>query len=171
MPDQEEASEREVSLSDEIESGVNDLSAQFRRCAEVGTMIRGNEGFGRKPKKSTLAYLSQWGPIDIHHYDEANDRTIIQSIHNTTAILEDNRRRRLSGHDGYSPSRELRCVASVGLGEYLVLKKGGIDIADRNDMPKFLALLDSNAGLRFRTAPGRVSRKPLRQYIAPRQKR
>jgi len=164
-------SEREQSLSDEIEAGVNDLSAQFKRCSEVGTMIRGDAGFGRKPAKSTLAHLSQWGPIEVHHYDEQEDKTIIQSIHETSTILKNNKRQRLSGHDGFSPSREFKKVASIPLGDYMLLKKMGIDLFDRNDWTKVAAMLDSAKGLRYRTAPGKVSRKPLREYVAPRQKR
>jgi len=171
MAENEEASEREVSLSEEIGTGINDLSAQFKRCSEVGTMIRGDAGFGRKPKKNTLAYLSQWGPIDVHHYDDTDGKTIIQSVHEKSTILNDNRRQRLSGHDGYSPSRDFRKVASIPLGEYMRLKKIGIDLFDRNDWTKVAALLDSAKGLKYRTAPGRVSRKPLREYIAPGQKR
>lgn len=164
-------SEREQSLSEEIEAGVNDTSAQLRRCSEVGTMIRGDAGFGRKPKKSMLAHLSQWGPIEVHHYDDTDGKTIIQSIHETSTILKDNKRQRLSGHDGFSPSREFKKVASIPLGDYMRLKKIGIDLFDRNDWPKVAAMLDSAKGLRYRTSPGRVSRKPLREHVAPRQKR
>lgn len=171
MPEETAESDREVSLSEEIAAGVNDTAAQMRRCAEVSTMIRGDEGFGRKPKKSTLAYLSQFGPIDVHHYDDTEDKTVIQTIHETSTILEENRRMRLSGHDGYSPSRELQKVASIPLGDYMLLKKMGIDLFNRNDWPKVCALLDSAKGLKYRTAPGRVSRKPLREHIAPRRKR
>ncbi len=163
--------ERTDALRADIAAGVDDYSAQFRRCAEVGTMVRGNEGFGRKPKKSTLAYLSQWGPIDVHHYDATDDRTIIQSIHETSTILKENRRQRLSGHDGYSPSRELKKVASIPLGDYMLLKKEGVDLFDRNDWPKVCALLDSLKGQKYRTSPGRISHKPLREHIAQRQKR
>ena len=167
----EEQSEREISLNDEIEAGVNDTAAQFRRCSEVGTMIRGNAGFGRKPKKSTLAHLAQWGPVDVHHYDETDGKTIIQSLHETSTILDENKRQRLSGHDGYSPSREFKKVASIPLGDYMLLKKIGIDLFNRNDWPRVAALLDSAKGLKYRTAPGKVSRKALREYVAPRQKR
>lgn len=171
MPEQEAASERELSLSEEIEDGVNDLSSQFKRCSEVGTMIRGDAGFGRKPTKNTLAYLAQFGPIDVHHHDDADGKTIIQSIHETSTILKENRRQRLSGHDGYSPSREFKKVASIPLGDYMLLKKVGIDLFDRNDWTKVASLLDSAKGLKYRTAPGKVSRKPLREFIAQRQKR
>ena len=173
MSDQEkpQASERETALASEASTESATLSAQMRRCSEVGTMIRGDEGFGRKPKKSTLAYLAQYGPIDVHHYDEQKDQTVIQSIHETSAILNDNRRRRLEGHDGYSQSRDFRRAASIPLGDYMLLKKQGIDLFDRNDWPKVCALLDSSKGLKYRTAPGRLSRKPLREHVTPRQKR
>jgi hypothetical protein len=86
-------------------------------------------------------------------------------------ILRDNQRQRLSGQDGYTPSREWRRAASIPLGDYMKLKALGIDLFDKNDRARFLALLDSGAGEKYRTAPGRLSRKPLREYVAPRQTR
>lgn len=165
-----ETNEFRDSVNDEISEGVNDTAAQFKRCSAVTGMIRGDLGFGRKVKKGTLDYLSQWGPIDTHHYSIPDDQTIITTTHITEPILLDNRRQRLSGQDGYSPSREWRRAASIPLGDYAALKALGIDIMDPNDRARFLALLDSSAGLKYRTAPGRLSKGPVRETFVPRSK-
>lgn len=81
-------------------------------------------------------------------------------------ILELNKALYNSG-DGYSPSREWRRAATV---PDAIIEKWknelGIDIADKNDWPKIMALLDSNEYLFLRTAPGTLSRKP-RRLIRP----
>ncbi len=165
-----ETNEFQDSVNEEISEGLNDIGAQFKRCSAVTGMIRGDIGFGRKVKKRTIDYLSQWGPIDVHNYSIPDDKTIITTSHNVTPILEDNKRRRLSGEDGYSPSGEWRRAASIPLGDYVVLKRLGIDIFKREDRARFLALLDSQDGEKYRTAPGRLSSRPLRQTFVPRRK-
>ena len=62
----------------------------------------------------------------VFHHDEATDKTIIQTWHDPTAILENNKR--LVGHnDGFSPSRELKRIASIPLGIiYQCLAKYGV---------------------------------------------
>lgn len=166
-----ETDEFRQSVNEEIAAGVNDTAAQFKRCSAVTGMIKGDLGFGRKVPKRTIDFLSQWGPVDVHNYSIPDDQTIITTHHVTEPILLDNRRRRLSGHDGYSPTREWRCAASIPLGDYVVLKAMGIDICNPEDRAKFLALLDSSAGEKYRTAPGRLSKKPLRETFVPRSKR
>lgn len=166
-----ETNESRDQVRAENAAGVTTVEAQFRRNSQVTDMLRGDLGFGRKQKKSTLDYLSQWGPVDTHHYDDATGQTIIKNTHNVTAILENNRNRRLSGEDGYTPSRTWRRAASIPLGDYMRLKKQGIDLFDRNDWPKVLAMLDSHRGLKYRTAPGKLSHKALREHFVPKGKR
>ncbi len=141
------------------------LSEQFKKLSEDVTMIRGNQGFGRKPHKGALAMLAEMGPTQVHHYDQTTGDATIETIHDVTAILDDNKRQRLSGHDGYTPSRDLRKVASIPLGTVERLYKMGINIMDDNDWPMIAALLDSNEWAAFRTAPGVISKKPHRKYI------
>jgi hypothetical protein len=127
-------------------------------------LIRGNQGYGRKPSKRGLAAIAEYRPVHIHHYDEAEDVTTIETIHNVQPIFDNNREQLLSGHDGYSPDRTMRKVASIPEGIVAILFKMGINIMDDNDWPKVAALLDDPDWAHLRTAPGKISRKPVRDY-------
>ena len=54
------------------------------------------------------------GIISQFHYDHDGDTTIIQRVQDVEPIIENNKRLRAEGR-GYSPSRELRRVASIPL--------------------------------------------------------
>lgn len=132
-------------------------------------MLRGN---GKKSKpRGALAEMAKFDPVDIHHYDDVNETSTIETVHDVTAILEDNREQRLSGHDGYSPSRELRKVASIPLGAVNQLYRMGIDVMKDEDWPKVAALLDSSEYEAWRTANGVISSKPYRTHftLGPKQ--
>jgi hypothetical protein len=99
-------------------------------------------------------------------FDPINDELLVMGQQDCTPILEHNKRLANNGEDGYSPSRELRRVASIP--NILVekwLKEEGINVFDRNDWPRVAAKLDSSEFAFLRTAPGRVSKRPLRQAV------
>lgn len=132
-------------------------------------MVRGNLGYGRKatPLKGALAQMAQFGPVDTHFYDPVTDETTVQTVHECSAILEDNKDQRLSGHDGYSPSRELKKVASIPMGAVHELYQKGIDIFDENDWPQIARMLDSNEWEQFRTSHGVISKRKVQSIFVP----
>jgi hypothetical protein len=131
------------------------------------SMVRGNLGHGRKVRKKSgaLAEMSKFEPVDVHYYDDVNKTRTVETIHDVTAILENNKEQRLSGHDGYSPSRELRKVASIPLGAVNQLYQMGIDVMKDEDWPKVAALLDSKDYEAWRTSNGVISSKAYRTHF------
>ena len=99
------------------------------------------------------------GVTTTFHYDPDGDKTIIETSQDVEPILEQNRRAQ-SLNDGYSPSRELKRVASIPL---VVVQKWMQD-----DGVNFLALgkQEKRAYLRrklndpewqyLRTSPGKM---------------
>lgn len=147
------------------------LSARFQTLASRTTMFRGDAGYGRKPDRGLLAELSKSGPVDVHHYVPADNKIVIERFQEVDPILAANRAELLSGHDGYTPSRDLRKVASIPLIIVEQLYQRGINIFDPNDWPKVAGLLDSPEWQAFRTAPGRISRRAVRETFVPARKR
>jgi len=139
--------------------------------ADQLVMVRGNQGFGRKPKRKALLQLLQNGPVDVHHYDQTTGETTIETTQHVEPIIKNNEKLYNSGHDGYSPSRDLRSVASIPLVVIDKLYRQGIDIFKQADWPKIAFLLDSQDWKLFRTSPGKISKRAFREYVAPRQKR
>jgi len=107
-------------------------------------------------------------PVDVHHYDDASGMTTVETLHDPNPVIDDNVAQYLSGHDGYTPSRDLQKVATIPMGEVLRLYQMGIDIFKKEDWPKIAQMLDSAEWQKFRTAPGVVSSKPRREYLTPR---
>lgn len=85
------------------------------------------------------------------HYDESEKKATIVSTQDVEPILDNNKRLQ-NWNDGYSPSRELRRVASIPLVVVDDLIKRGI----WNDKKKMRAWLNDSQNRFFRTAPGRV---------------
>ena len=94
----------------------------------------------------------------IRHFieDEEHGRFRIVSLGDATPILEHNKTL-ATANDGYSPSRELRRVASIPLIVMLKwLNEEGWWALDPANEAKLKAKLNSNEYLFLRTAPGRV---------------
>jgi len=121
--------------------------------------------------------MGQWQALDdgAHNgimqrmiHDEAEDLLVVQSIADVEPFLEQNKadmREAETGSRGYTPSRDLQRVASIP--NIIIekwLREDGINVFDDNDADKVLAKLDSPEYLFLRTAPGRLSRKPVREY-------
>ena len=142
---------------------MGDLSDRYDGLA--AGLVRGKGAYGRKPAKSVLARISgEVGPIQVHHSNGENGMTI-QTIQNVAPILEANKRERQSGHDGYTPSRDLKKVASIPLIEVHRLLQKGIDIFNPDDWEKVTSMLDSPDWQAFRTSSGRISKRPTREFF------
>ena len=102
-----------------------------------------------------------------YFYDELEDRLIIKHRFDHEPVLEQNARLRAeadAGSKGYTPSREMRRAASIPEDVIILWRLMGIDIYRDEDWPKIAAMLDSPEWAHLRTAPGKLSRRPLREY-------
>jgi len=101
-------------------------------------------------------------------HDEVDDVLVVKSVADVEPFLEKNKaemRDAETGRRGYTPSRDLQKVASI---PNIIIEKwmreDGINVFDPNHADKVLARLDSPEYLYLRTAPGTLSRKPVREY-------
>jgi len=105
-------------------------------------------------------------------YDEANDVLVVRSVQDIEPFLQatkELRREADEGNAGYTPSRELRRVASVlPILAHKWLQEG-VDIFDDDDWDGVAARLDDPEFAHCRTAPGRVSNRPTRSYATTRR--
>ncbi len=131
----------------------------------MADLIRGRGAYGRKPNRGVLNQIAKGAPVTVFHEDASNGTVGIETLQDVSPILEANVAEYNSGHDGYTPSRDMRKVAEIPLIEVHKMMQEGINIYDQNDWPKIAARLDDPAYLKFRTAPGRISKKPQREYL------
>lgn len=91
-----------------------------------------------------------------HYMIEDEDGTRFRSVQPVDAYLERNKAM-LTTNDGYSPSRELRRVASIPMGLIAYWKQTeGWDAFDPEHADKLAQKLNSNEFAFLRTAEGRV---------------
>jgi hypothetical protein len=98
-------------------------------------------------------------------YDPIDDTLDVVSVQDCTPTIELNKKLYNDGTNGYGPTREWRRVASIPniiLEKWL--KEEGIRYWDSEDTHKLAAKLDDPEWRFLRTAPGKVSRKPIRTY-------
>lgn len=98
-------------------------------------------------------------------YDPIDDELTVVNQQDVGPILDLNKKLYNDGTNGYGPTREWRRIASIPnvvLEKWL--KEEGIRFWDSEDMPKLAAKLDDPEWKYLRTAPGRVSRKPVRTW-------
>ena len=88
-------------------------------------------------------------------YDEPTGATVIQRVQDVEPILEANKAMFSEG-DGYSPSRDIKRVASIPMIVIEQWMKEGINIFDKNCREAVKRKLNDPANLFLRTAPGRV---------------
>ena len=99
-------------------------------------------------------------------YDEAEDKIVIANVQDCEPTLELNKKLYNQDDGGYGPSREWRRAASIPniiLEKWL--KEEGIRWWDSEDTPKLMAKLDDPQWRYLRTAPGKLSRRPVREYF------
>lgn len=96
------------------------------------------------------------GMVEILHEDPAGGGFAIESRADVTAVLERNRALRAAG-DGYSPSRELRHVASIPPVVQLVwIERYGADPLAPGNEALLRRLLNSSEWSHLRTSEGRL---------------
>lgn len=135
------------------------------------SMVRGNQGFGRKPSRGALAQMAAYEPVDIHHYDDATGETTIETIHDPNPVIDANVAFQNSGHDGFTPSRDFKHVARIPNGEVVKLFAMGLNPYRNEDWPRIAAMLDSPDWKKWRTGGGKISRRPFREYLGARIRR
>lgn len=105
--------------------------------------------------------------------DHSENQVNVHSQQDVEPILEHNKRlynEACTGNRGYSPSRTMVRVATIP--NILIHKwlQEGINVYDLNDWPKILAKLDDPEYALLRTAPGRLSGRPIRQFFPPKSR-
>lgn len=98
-------------------------------------------------------------------YDAARDDFLIRREADVEPIIQLNKQLYNDGTGGYGPTREWRRAATIPniiLEKWL--KEDGIRYWDPEDTPKLMAKLDDPEWRHLRTAPGRLSRRPVRTY-------
>ena len=108
---------------------------------------------------------SATGLVQTLIHDESEDKLVVKTESPQLESLL-NRNRSLYNLDdrGYGKTGEWRRAASLDnliVHEWLMK---GINIFDEGDWPKVAAMLDHPNYSRFRTAPGRISKRPPRDH-------
>lgn len=143
---------------------MDDQKDQIRNLASRAGLLRGKNVGGHSTSRSVIDEISKDGPVEVFHTDASTGDAFFETIQDVSPILKANQEEFKSG-DGYSSSRDLKKVASIPLIEVHKLLQEGIDIYDANDWPKIAAKLDDPDWLKFRTSPGKISKKPNREYF------
>ena len=89
------------------------------------------------------------------HYDDMEDRTFIETVQDVEPILDYNKALQ-TWDDGYSPTRELRRVASIPVVVIEQWLREGIDVFNPDHKEAVRRKLNSNEWRHLRTAPGRL---------------
>lgn len=93
------------------------------------------------------------GAVETFEWDHSEDRAIIRRIEDVEPVIEANKREQNSGHNGYTPSKDMRKAATVPVGViYEWLDKYGVNFFDRDHWPAVQRLLNSNEYRYLRTA-------------------
>lgn len=134
-----------------------------RAVSERLTMLRKRGAYGRTLRKSTIQRIAERSqiPVDVLHYDPVEDKTTIQTIQDERPLVEENKR---MFRDASGRWQEFTLVARLPEAMVAKLYHAGINIYRRDDFAKVLAKLDSSEWSHFRTRPGRLSKRPAREY-------
>ncbi len=150
-----------------------DLDERFRNVSESMTLVRGRGAFGRKPNRARLMEAAAYGPVTTHHYDDSTGTTTLATLQDLEPIFNANRDDRNSGHDGYTPSRDFRRVASIPNSIVMEWHSKGINMLRNEDWGKVVAMLDDPdyAHLRTDATRSRISKKATRKVFVPPNRR
>lgn len=95
------------------------------------------------------------GATEVFHYDEMTADITLETVNDVEPIINDNKRLLTQGDDGYSPSRDIRRVASIPMEVLLLWKqKYGVDVMLKRNEPLLRRLLNDPDWKYLRTAPG-----------------
>lgn len=111
---------------------------------------------GRADGLGAASAVAEQGPLVTRwQYDECDATGYVVRSQDVEPYLEANKTL-YTADDGYSPSRELRRVASIPLIIIEQWMKEGVNIFDNNCQAEIKRRLNDPANLFLRTAPGRV---------------
>ncbi len=141
---------------------MDDLEKRFKSVAEA-PVFRGDRGFRQKTSAKKMA-SAVGDMVSVHHYNDADESMTIETVQDVSAILEANKKDMNSGHDGYSPTRDLQHVATIPSSVVEQFYRQGIDLTNNDHWPLIKAMLDDPSYSHFRTHKGKLSSKPLREF-------
>jgi len=142
---------------------MDDLEKRFNDLSE-SPIFRGDRGYGRKTSSRSVASAVA-GPVSIHHYNDSDQKTTIETVEDCTTILKANQADMNSGHDGYSQSRDLKHVARIPASVVDQFYRQGIDLTTDEGWQYVKALLDDPEYSKFRSHGGKLSSKPRREFV------
>lgn len=91
------------------------------------------------------------GEVETFHFDEITGRAAIQTISDVQPVIDSNKRLLNQGDTGYSPSRELKRIASIPMNVLMAWNQQlGIDL---NKQSPFAILKDRKVLARFLNDP------------------
>lgn len=105
--------------------------------------------------RSRAARLADGEIITTWKYDEPSNGAIVVRSQDIEPYLERNKKL-YTADDGYSPSRELRRVASIPAVIVEQWMREGVSIFDHNAQDEIRRRLNDSENLFLRTAPGRL---------------
>lgn len=112
-------------------------------------IFSGSADAARAISSATGEVVTRW------QYDEPTGLTVIERVQDVEPIFEVNKQLYNDG-DGYSPSRELRRVASIPMAIVEMWMQEGVNIFNPDHMPEIRRRLNDSENLFMRTAPGRL---------------
>lgn len=114
------------------------------------------------------------GGLEVSYfYDEIGDRLVVRHRMDHEPVLEANKAAMadsLAGNRGYTPSREMRWAARIPEDVVMIWRQMGIDVFNDDHWPRIAAMLDSPEWAHLRTAPGKLSRRPHREFLQARRR-
>lgn len=108
-----------------------------------------------RPPGFSHFYTSSYG---IHHYRRTNaDGSVTYAMGQDVEPLLDRNKAMANHNDGYTPSREMRRVASIPFALWMKVKsEQGIDLFDPDNKDALVRILNDPDYAYLRTAPGRI---------------
>lgn len=96
------------------------------------------------------------GAVEVFHFDDATHQATIQTTMDVEPIIEQNKKMMNQGDSGYSPSREMKRIASIP-NEVLMTwqMRYGVDVLKKENVHLLKRLLNDPEWKYLRTAPGR----------------
>jgi hypothetical protein len=111
--------------------------------------------FSRREVLAATAAAAVGRVVTRWQYDAPSGQTLVKRIQDVEPILEHNKALQTL-NDGYSPSRDLRRVASIPNVVVEQWMREGVNIFDKNCAAEVRRRLNDPTNLFLRTAPGRL---------------
>jgi hypothetical protein len=126
------------------------------------SVVRGNAGYGRKPKRGVLREMARGGEmVDVHYFDPNDGTATIETTQYIEPILKANQ---ADYNSDSTPNKDFRLVASIPMVEIMRLHQQGINVFQTEGAKKLTQMLDSGEYQLWRTRSGHIGKKPHREY-------